>query len=97
MNCNHQISTDLHVISANSEPEVEACLEELDTNAVLVRPDRYVLGTAKTEKELNELLAFKLPSPMSAKWSDKTCITTSPSLKNPQAGVKLSNHLAGTL
>ncbi len=72
LNCNHQISTNSNVISAISEPEVEACLEELDTNAVLVRPDRYVLGTAKTEKELNELLAFKLPPPMSAKWSDRT-------------------------
>ena len=97
LNCNHKISTGLHVILANSEPEVDACLKELDTDAVLVRPDRYVLGTAKTEKELNELLAFKLPSPMTAKWSDKTCITTSPSLKNPQAGLKLSNHLTGTL
>lgn len=31
-------------------------LSDLNVEAILIRPDRYILGTANTEKELAELL-----------------------------------------
>ncbi|MEM9106441.1 MAG: bifunctional 3-(3-hydroxy-phenyl)propionate/3-hydroxycinnamic acid hydroxylase [Pseudomonadota bacterium] len=43
------------LLTANTEPAVAVCLEELQTGAVLVRPDRYVLGLAGSTKEMKEL------------------------------------------
>lgn len=47
------------VLLARDEPDVCSCLDELATDAVLVRPDRYILGTANTPDELNALLEYR--------------------------------------
>lgn len=50
-------------------PEMRAWTERLDTAAVLIRPDRYIFGTAKTAAELDELvgrLDAMLKAPVSA-------------------------------
>lgn len=40
----------------SSPGQVDALLRSVDSSAVLVRPDRYILGTAQTPAELEELL-----------------------------------------
>ncbi|HJO46409.1 MAG TPA: bifunctional 3-(3-hydroxy-phenyl)propionate/3-hydroxycinnamic acid hydroxylase [SAR324 cluster bacterium] len=64
---NLNLPTGLIVISSESEKEVTACLQNMGTDAVLIRPDRYILGTAKTKEELNDLLSFPMPSPLHRK------------------------------
>jgi 3-(3-hydroxy-phenyl)propionate hydroxylase len=48
-------------LSATEHPEITASLDALDVNAVLVRPDRYILATAKTEHDIAELANFVFP------------------------------------
>ncbi|MES0884320.1 hypothetical protein [Roseibium sp. SCP14] len=50
-------------IDAQHEPSVKPFLDRLGVNAVLLRPDRYILATAKSEKEVAALASVKLPSP----------------------------------
>ena len=38
----------LTVLTGGTEPSVAESLEELDAKAVLVRPDRYILGIEKS-------------------------------------------------
>jgi 3-(3-hydroxy-phenyl)propionate hydroxylase len=38
-------------------PKLRAWLQAVDAPAVLVRPDRYVLGAARSMQELNALVA----------------------------------------
>ena len=64
---NLNLPTGLIVISSESEKEVSACLQYMGTEAVLIRPDRYILGTAKTKEDLNNLLSFPMPSPILGK------------------------------
>jgi 3-(3-hydroxy-phenyl)propionate hydroxylase len=45
-----------YLIDANSDEALLECLDALQADAVLVRPDRYVLGTATTPVELDKLL-----------------------------------------
>jgi 3-(3-hydroxy-phenyl)propionate hydroxylase len=45
------------MVLADDGPEPRAWLEALQTSAVLVRPDRYVLGAARSLPELNALVA----------------------------------------
>ena len=42
-------------IDAVSEPSITPFLDDLNVNAVLLRPDRYILATAKTNEEINLL------------------------------------------
>ena len=44
-------------LTALAEPAVAACLEEFGASAVLVRPDRYVLGVADTPQALTALVS----------------------------------------
>lgn len=52
------------VLSTDNEPNVRAELDRLETKAVLLRPDRYILGTAADGSELSDLLDGLLPSPL---------------------------------
>jgi 3-(3-hydroxy-phenyl)propionate hydroxylase len=45
------------VVVADDAPEQKAWLQRLEAPAVLVRPDRYVLGAARSVQELNSLAA----------------------------------------
>ena len=45
------------VVVADDAPEPNTWLQWIDAPAVLVRPDRYVLGTARSVQELNSLAA----------------------------------------
>jgi 3-(3-hydroxy-phenyl)propionate hydroxylase len=45
------------IVVADDAPEQEAWLRAAEASAVLVRPDRYVLGAARSVQELNALLA----------------------------------------
>ncbi len=45
------------VVVADDAPEPNTWLQRIDAPAVLVRPDRYVLGTARSVQELNSLTA----------------------------------------
>jgi 3-(3-hydroxy-phenyl)propionate hydroxylase len=45
------------VVVADDAPEPNTWLQRIDAPAVLVRPDRYVLGTARSVQELNSLAA----------------------------------------
>lgn len=49
--------TSVHLVSAADEPAVGDYLSALETSAVMVRPDRYILGTAATTAELAALCA----------------------------------------
>ncbi len=46
----------LTVLSASSHPQIGQCLVQLGTRAILIRPDRYILGTATTPEGLQNLL-----------------------------------------
>lgn len=45
------------VVVADDAPEQHACLQAANAPAVLVRPDRYILGAARSLQELNALAA----------------------------------------
>jgi 3-(3-hydroxy-phenyl)propionate hydroxylase len=45
------------MVVADDAPEQRAWLQAADAPAVLVRPDRYVLGAARSLQELNTLVA----------------------------------------
>ena len=47
---------ELPVFTDQSEPGIRQYLDQLGTRAVLVRPDRYILGTAESADELAHLL-----------------------------------------
>ena len=40
---------------ADNSPELRRCLDQLDARAALVRPDRYILGTAESASQFKEL------------------------------------------
>lgn len=50
----------LLLLNAERYPVLTRCLDELGTDAVLVRPDKYIFGTARTDDELRELADFNL-------------------------------------
>lgn len=43
--------------TTRSESEVRRCLDEMNTRAVLIRPDRYIMGSADTAADFKRLLA----------------------------------------
>ena len=55
----HDLDPDdqLVVQTTCSEPEVRRCLDEMNTKAVLIRPDRYIMGSADTAIDFKHLLA----------------------------------------
>ena len=50
------IESGLNVLVSDESPEISECLSELGARAVLVRPDRYILGCARDIGEFNKLL-----------------------------------------
>lgn len=54
---NPELKLPCQVLCADDEPELQACLRENQTQALVVRPDRYILATARTSQELDVLLA----------------------------------------
>lgn len=57
-------NANLPVLSAGQHPALNAMLDNLSANAALIRPDRYLAGTASTETEIRALAAMALPSPI---------------------------------
>ena len=51
-------------MDAKSEPALDAILSALQVNAVLVRPDRYILATAVSDAEITALAGLEFPSPL---------------------------------
>ena len=51
-------------MDAQSEPALDAILSALQVNAVLVRPDRYILATAVSDAEITALASLEFPSPL---------------------------------
>lgn len=49
---------DLEIVLTTDLQKIQAWFTDLRVKAVLIRPDRYVLGTAVSIDELNDLLAF---------------------------------------
>jgi 3-(3-hydroxy-phenyl)propionate hydroxylase len=45
------------IVVADDAPEQQAWLQAADVAAVLIRPDRYILGAARSPQELNALVA----------------------------------------
>lgn len=52
------------ILRAVDEPQIASSLKRLNTKAVLVRPDRYVLNSADSVGEMHRLMQGALPSPL---------------------------------
>lgn len=50
----------LMALDAEHHPALKQCLNDLETDAVLVRPDKYIFGTAHNDDDLRELTGFNL-------------------------------------
>ncbi len=57
-----QNAANVPTLTTTENPQIAASLDALDVNAVLVRPDRYILATAKTEQDIAELANVSFPS-----------------------------------
>ena len=44
------------VISSDGEPEIARCLSDRNADAIAIRPDRYVLGSATGRAEIETLI-----------------------------------------
>jgi 3-(3-hydroxy-phenyl)propionate hydroxylase len=55
--------TDIQVLKTCQEPAIQAILDDHNIDAVLIRPDRYVLATAKGQNEVNALFQIQLTHP----------------------------------
>ncbi|MGY8902565.1 MAG: hypothetical protein ACKVI1_08215, partial [Flavobacteriales bacterium] len=53
------------VLDAEEHPDLATALDGLNTNAVLVRPDRYIAGSAIFENDIVDMAVTGLPSPIS--------------------------------
>jgi 3-(3-hydroxy-phenyl)propionate hydroxylase len=53
------------VLDAEEHPNLATALDGLNTNAVLVRPDRYIAGSAIFENDIVDMAVTGLPSPIS--------------------------------
>ncbi len=54
----------LQVITADQEPALRPALSKRGAIAVVVRPDRYVLGSARARDDLDQLIDDAWPSPL---------------------------------
>lgn len=57
------VSDDVAVVTADMAQDARQYLDELGVDAVLLRPDRYILATAKNENDRENFLALALPAP----------------------------------
>ena len=53
------------VLDAETHPNLATVLDGLNTNAVLVRPDRYIAASAVFENDIIDIAVTGLPSPIS--------------------------------
>ena len=51
-------------LDAQTHPALSAALDSLGVNAVLIRPDRYILATATSDLEISALANADVPSPL---------------------------------
>lgn len=58
----HIVAT-VPVVEVEDSPGLVAALAEFDANAALIRPDRYIAATARSNAEIEALAASTLPSP----------------------------------
>ena len=52
-------SIDIPIFKSSDDSSIKEYLENQSTKAILVRPDKYVFGSANTIEELDNLLEFK--------------------------------------
>lgn len=50
------LETDVLIIHADDEPEIETLLKTLNTQALLLRPDFYIMGSASNQTEFQAML-----------------------------------------
>ena len=53
------------VLDGETHPNLIEVLKNLDASAVLVRPDRYIADSAKSEHEVKKLAECRMPIPLS--------------------------------
>ena len=59
------ITPTVSVLDAEEHPNLAIALDSFNTNAVLVRPDRYIAGSAIAENDIVDMAVTGLPSPIS--------------------------------
>ena len=57
------VQPDADIVIVTATGPAASYLAELHTEAVVIRPDRYILGVASTTTELDAVLARRLPPP----------------------------------
>jgi len=73
----HDVSLGDDVVMVMASGPAETYLAELNTEAVVIRPDRYILGVASTPAELETVLAHRTP---------RASVPLSPPLRQVSAG-----------
>lgn len=71
------VAPDTDVVVVTATGPAESYLADLQTEAVVIRPDRYILGVASTPAELDAVLARRLPA---------ASVQPSPPLRTVSAG-----------
>ena len=59
-----EISPAVPVLDAEEHPDLAIALDSFNTNAILVRPDRYIAGSAISENDIVDMAVNGLPSPI---------------------------------
>ena len=62
---NRNVTPVISVLDAETHPNLAKVLDGLNTNAVLVRPDRYIAASAIFENDIIDMATTGLPSPIS--------------------------------
>jgi 3-(3-hydroxy-phenyl)propionate hydroxylase len=62
---NRNVTPVISVLDAETHPNLAKVLDGLNTNAVLVRPDRYIAASAIFENDIIDMATTGLPSPTS--------------------------------
>ena len=55
-------TTQLKLLCAENSSVLIECLDKLKANAILIRPDKYIVGTANTNSEIDSLLSYQCTS-----------------------------------